>query len=104
MPAESIILEQVKSCGSVSCLINTERLELLRPQPREWIASDSAHQTQLKREIPLPITLFVTILQKINLYWHNNEMSGCDKGKLLINLAQIKKSAKSVNLHKTEEI
>ncbi len=41
MPAESTILEQVKSCNSVSCLINMEPLELLRLQPSEPIASES---------------------------------------------------------------
>ncbi len=42
LPAESTILEQVKSCGSISCLINLEPLELLRLQPSELIASESA--------------------------------------------------------------
>ena len=32
---------QVKSCASVSCLINTEPLELLHIQPIELIASES---------------------------------------------------------------
>ncbi len=41
MPAESSVLEQVKSCGSVSCLINMEPSELLRLQPSEPIASES---------------------------------------------------------------
>ena len=41
-PRCSTILEQVKSCGSVSCLVNTEPLELLRLQPSELIASESA--------------------------------------------------------------
>ncbi len=36
MPAEYTFLEQVKSCGSVSCLINTEPLE-----PSQLIASES---------------------------------------------------------------
>ncbi len=46
MLAESTVLEQVSSCGSISCLINTEPLELLlellRLQPSEPIASESA--------------------------------------------------------------
>ena len=33
------VLEQVKSCGSVSCQINTDPLELLRLQSSELIAS-----------------------------------------------------------------
>ena len=37
-----MVLEQLKSCGSVSCLINTEPLELLRLQPIEPVASESA--------------------------------------------------------------
>ncbi len=40
MPAESSVLEQVKSGGSVSCLINMEPSELLRLQPSEPIASE----------------------------------------------------------------
>ncbi len=35
------LIKQVKSCGSVSCLINTEPLELLHLQPDESIASES---------------------------------------------------------------
>ncbi len=35
-----VVLEQVKSCASVSCLINTEPLELLHLQPSEPIASE----------------------------------------------------------------
>ncbi len=42
MLAEFTVLEQVSSCGSVSCLINTEPLELLHLQPSEPIASESA--------------------------------------------------------------
>ena len=41
MPAGFTVLEQLKSCSSVSCLINTEPLELLRLQPSEPIASES---------------------------------------------------------------
>ena len=41
MPAEPSVLEQVKSCGSVSCLINMEPSELLHLQPSEPIASES---------------------------------------------------------------
>ncbi len=41
MPAASFVLEQVKSCGSVSWLINMEPSELLRLQPSESIASES---------------------------------------------------------------
>ncbi len=50
MPAEFTALEQVNSCGSVSCLINMEPLELLRLQPSEPIASDSMvdHNRQLQ--------------------------------------------------------
>ncbi len=40
MLAESTVLEQVKSCASVSCLIITEPLELLRLKPSEPIASE----------------------------------------------------------------
>ncbi len=40
--SDHIVLKQVKSCGSVSCLINTEPLELLRLQPSEPIDSESA--------------------------------------------------------------
>ncbi len=43
MPAESSVLEQDKSCGSVSCLINMEPSELLRLQPSEPIASESVY-------------------------------------------------------------
>ena len=35
-------LELVKSCASVSCLINTEPLELIHLQPSESISSESA--------------------------------------------------------------
>ncbi len=35
------VLEQVKSCNSVSCLINMEPLELLDLQLNELIASES---------------------------------------------------------------
>ncbi len=42
MPADPSVLEQVKSCGSVSCLINMEPPELLRLQLSEPIASESA--------------------------------------------------------------
>ncbi len=50
MPAEPSVLEQVKSCGSVSCLINMEPSELLRLQPSERIASESVDMdfTRLK--------------------------------------------------------
>ncbi len=41
MPAGSTDLELAISCSSVSCLINTEPLELLRLQPSELIASES---------------------------------------------------------------
>ena len=38
---EVAVLTLVKSCASVSYLINTEPLELLRLQPSELIASES---------------------------------------------------------------
>ena len=41
MPAGSTDLELAISCGAVSCLFNTEPLELLRLQPSELIASES---------------------------------------------------------------
>ncbi len=41
MLAEFTVIEEVSSCGSVSCLINTEPLELLRLQPSEPMASES---------------------------------------------------------------
>ncbi len=41
MLADSTALEQVISCSSVSCLINTAPLELLRLQLSEPIASES---------------------------------------------------------------
>ncbi len=39
---EAAALKLVKSCTSVICLINMEPLELLRLQPSEPIASESA--------------------------------------------------------------
>ena len=41
---ETAVLKLVKSCTSVSCLINMEPLELLRLQPSELIASESEGQ------------------------------------------------------------
>ncbi len=38
---EAAVLTLVKSCASVSCLINMEPLELLRLQPSELIPSES---------------------------------------------------------------
>ncbi len=48
----STFLEQVKSCGSVSCLINTEPPELLRLQPSEPIASESVASTKTIEKRP----------------------------------------------------
>ncbi len=50
MLAEFTVLKQVSSCGSVSCLINTEPLEMLRLQPSEPIASESVAQSRKKRK------------------------------------------------------
>ncbi len=44
------VLEQVKSCGSISCLINTEPLELLRLQPSELIASESVWEIVMEHQ------------------------------------------------------
>ncbi len=53
VPADSTDLELVISCSSVSCLINTEPLELLRLQPSEPIASES-EDSLIEFDIILP--------------------------------------------------
>ncbi len=55
------VLEQVQSCGSVSCLVNTEPLELLCLQPSELIASESVLSFTFTN------SLFSFIMNKIRL-------------------------------------
>ena len=63
MRSESTVLEQVKSCGSVSCLINTEPLELLPVQPSELIASES---TEPITDFGERVCMMMTTLKHIN--------------------------------------
>ncbi len=48
IPADYADLVQVISCSSVSCLINTEQLELLSLQPSEPIASESVAEVVME--------------------------------------------------------
>ncbi len=55
IPPDFTVLEQVKSCGSVSCLINTESFELLRLQPSKPIASESVDVVNMLCILLLPL-------------------------------------------------
>ncbi len=59
MPVDSTGLEQVISWSSVSCLINTEPLGLLRLQLSEPIASE--RETKFGIQLGIPISMGINL-------------------------------------------